>query len=97
MIVRLLESARKDLVDGYYFYEKQADGIGTYFLESIYSDIDSLICNAGIHPVYFGEYHRLLATRFPFAVYYKVTEDTALVYAVLDCRSEPAWIRSVLN
>ena len=97
MIVRLLESARKDLVDGYYFYEKQADGIGTYFLESIYSDIDSLIDNAGIHPVYFGEYHRLLATRFPFAVYYKVTEDAALVSAVLDCRREPAWIRSVLS
>ena len=97
MKVRVLESARKDLVDGFYFYEKQADGIGTYFLESIYSDIDSLSDNAGIHPVYFGEYHRLLAARFPFAVYYKVMEDAAVVYAVLDCRREPAWIRSVLN
>jgi len=95
--VRVLEPARKDLVDGFYFYEKQADGIGTYFLKSIYSDIDSLGDNAGIHPVYFGEYHRLLAARFPFAVYYKVMEDAAVVYAVLDCRREPAWIRSVLN
>ena len=97
MKVRVLESARKDLVDGFYFYEKQADGIGTYFLESIYSDIDSLSDNAGIHPIYFGEYYRLLAARFPFAVYYQVMEDAALVYAVLDCRREPAWIRSVLN
>ena len=97
MKVEILESARRDLVDGFYFYEKQADGIGTYFLESIYSDIDSLGDNAGIHPVYFGEYHRLLAARFPFAVYYKVMEDAALVYAVLDCRREPAWIRSVLS
>jgi hypothetical protein len=95
--VRVLESARKDLVDGFYFYEKQSDGIGTYFLNSIYSDIDSLRDNAGIHPVYFGEYHRLLAGRFPFAVYYKVMEDAALVYAVLDCRREPAWIRSALS
>ena len=97
MKVRVLESARKDLIDGFYFYEKQADGIGKYFLESIYSDIDSLSDNAGIHPVYFDEYHRLLAARFPFVVYYKVMEDAALVYAVLDCRREPAWIRSVLN
>ena len=97
MKVRVLESVRKDLVDGFYFYEKQADGIGTYFLVSIYSDIDSLSDNAGIHPVFFGEYRRLLAARFPFAVYYKVMEDAALVYAVLDCRREPAWIRSVLN
>jgi hypothetical protein len=77
--VRLLESARKDLVDGYYFYEKQSAGIGTYFLESVYSDIDTLIDNAGIHLIYFGEYHRLLVSRFPFAVYYKYSEDTALV------------------
>ena len=97
MKVEILESARKDLVDGFYFYEKQADGIGSYFLESMYSDLDSLRDNAGIHPVLFGEYHRLLAARFPFAVYYKVTEDKALVYAVLDCRGEPAWIRSVLS
>jgi hypothetical protein len=39
--VEILESARKDLVDGFHFYEKQADGIGSYFLESMYSDIDS--------------------------------------------------------
>ena len=97
MKLEILESARKDLVDGFHFYEKQADGIGSYFLESMYSDIDALIDNVGIHPVLFGEYHRLLATRFPFAVYYRVREDTALVYAILDCRREPAWIRSVLS
>jgi hypothetical protein len=95
--IGLLESARKDLVDGYYFYEKQSAGIGTYFLESVYSDIDTLTDNAGVHPIYFGEYHRLLVSRFPFAVYYKYSEDIALVYAVLDCRREPAWIRSKLT
>ena len=97
MKIRILESARKDLVDGYYFYEKQSAGIGTYFLESVYSDIDTLTDNAGIHPILFGEYYRLLVSRFPFAVYYKYSEHTALVYAVLDCRREPAWIRSKLT
>jgi|GEM_PF-3557018 len=52
----------------------------------MYTDIDSLIHDAGMHPVYFGEYHRLFAARFLFAVYYKVLQDTVLVYAVLDCR-----------
>jgi hypothetical protein len=95
--IRILESARQDLVDGFYFYEKQADGIGTYFLNSIYQDIDSLMDNAGIHPLYFGQYHRLLASRFPFAVYYKAIDDAAVIYAVLDCRRKPAWIRASLS
>jgi hypothetical protein len=95
--VRILTSATRDLVDGYAFYEKQAPGLGRYFLDSLYSDIGSLIVNAGIHPVYFGEYHRLLSKRFPFAVYYRVEEQTASVYAVLDCRKNPAWIRKKLG
>ena len=91
--VRILASASQDLVDGYRFYEEQAEGVGAYFLDSLYSDIDSLIINAGIHPIHFGKYHRLLSKRFPFAVYYRIEGQIALVYAVLDCRRKPAWIR----
>ena len=36
------------------------------------------------------DYHRLLAGRFPYAVYYQVDGETCIVYRVLDCRQEPA-------
>jgi plasmid stabilization system protein ParE len=91
--IRVLRSAVHDLEDGYRFYERQAAGTGRYFLDSLYSDIDSLVVNAGIHPVYFSQYHRLLSRRFPFAVYYQVADQTATVHAVLDCRRSPAWTR----
>ncbi|WP_133510881.1 type II toxin-antitoxin system RelE/ParE family toxin [Candidatus Thiosymbion oneisti] len=97
MKIRILASARRDLLDGFRFYEKQARGIGSYFLDSLYSDIESLLVNAGVHPLHFERYHRLLSKRFPFAVYYQVADDTILVYAVLDCRRDPAWIRNKLN
>jgi plasmid stabilization system protein ParE len=97
MKVRILASAKRDLIDGNRFYEKQAEGVGAYFLDTLYSDIDSLIINAGIHPLYFRRYYRLLSKRFPFAVYYRVENETALVYAVLDCRKNPAWIRKKLG
>ena len=93
MKIRILSAASRDLVDGYHFYEKQAPGVGAYFLDTLYADIDSLVVNAGIHPLYFGRYHRLLSKRFPFAVYYRVEDQTATVYAVLDCRRSPAWVR----
>ena len=97
MNIRILTSANKDLIDGYWFYEKQSEGIGTYFLDSLFSDIDSLRIYAGIHPKYFDKYHRLLSKRFPFAVYYRIENKTALVYAVLDCRRNPSWIREKLK
>jgi plasmid stabilization system protein ParE len=93
--VRILDAAEKDLEEGYRFFERQSPGLGSYFLDSVYSDIDSLAYFAGIHPVVF-RYHRLLSRRFPFAIYYSVVEDEVLVVAVLDCRRNPSWIRKKL-
>jgi len=62
MKIRILASANQDLIDGYWFYEKQAEGLGTYFLDTLFSDNDSLA-----------------------------------IYAVLDCRRSPAWIRKKLK
>jgi hypothetical protein len=95
--VRILSAATRDLLQGHAFYEKQKEGLGNYFLDSLFSDIDSLAISAGIHATYFGRYRRLLSKRFPFAVYYRVEQDNAMVYAVLDCRRNPAWIRKRLG
>ena len=69
MRILILPSARDDLSDGFDFYDRQEEGLGDYFLESLFSDIESLRLYAGIHPKRFG-YHRLLSERFPYAVYY---------------------------
>jgi len=45
--------------------------MGDFFLDSIYSEIDSLLLYAGNHSKIFG-YHRQLCRRFPFAIYYKL-------------------------
>ncbi len=72
-------------LDGYRFYEHQAAGLGDYFLDSLFSDIDSLRLYAGTHSLHFS-YNRLFSKRFPFAVYYRIKNDVIRVYAVLDCR-----------
>jgi hypothetical protein len=92
MRIEILEEALDDLAQGYHFYEEQQAGIGDYFLDSLYSDIDSLRLYAGIHRVVFG-FHRSLSKRFPFAIYYDVQGDLIRVNAVLDCRRNPTWIR----
>ena len=86
----ILPSARDDLRDGFYFYEKQQTGLGDYFLDSVLADIDSLTIYAGIHRRVHGA-HRLLCRVFPFAVYYEIetSNDTVKVKAVLDCRKNP--------
>ena len=97
MKVQILAEATEDLADGYRFYERQATGLGEYFLDSLWADIQSLRLYGGVHTVYQG-YFRLLAKRFPYAVYYRIDQDgVARVWAVLDCRRDPAWVAQRLG
>ena len=96
MRIEILDEAQEDLVEGYHFYERQLEGLGHYFLDCLFSDIDSLQFYAGVHASFFG-YYRLLSKRFPFAVYYRIRDDLIHIYAVLDCRRDPSWIRKRLK
>lgn len=96
MKIRILETAEADLRHAAAFYELQSNGLGEYFLKAIKSDIKSLLSFAGVHAVEDG-FHRLLAKRFPFAIYYLVEPESIDVYAILDCRRDPAWIAERLR
>ena len=97
MKIRILPSALDDLYNGGLFYEKQGKELGEYFFDSLFSDIDSLILYAGIHQKYFG-YYRMLSKRFPYAIYYKIEENTVVViWRVLDLRRDPEKIRKSLK
>lgn len=88
MRIQILDEAEQDITEGFRFYESREVGLGNYFMDSLISDIDSLQVYAGIHPVVFG-FHRMLAQRFPCAIYYDLHHTTVRVWAVLDCRRNP--------
>ena len=92
MTVEILDKAEDDLVHGFQFYETQQAGLGSYFLESLFADMESLPVHGGVHRLVYRNYHRALAKRFPFAIFY-----TVFVHAVVDCRRKPAWIAKHLK
>jgi plasmid stabilization system protein ParE len=94
--IRILAAAPRDLLAGFRFYESQAEGVGRYFLDTLYSDIESLQISAGVHAVFFDGYYRLLSKRFPWSVYYRIERDEILIYAVLDSRRNPNLARGRL-
>lgn len=92
MIAYISSDAEDDLIEGYWFYERQSIGLGDYFRSCLISDIESLAYYGGVHEIVFN-YHRSLSKRFPFTIYYRVDGDTGTVVAVLDARRSPQWIR----
>ncbi len=59
MKVRVLRTAIADLAVGRKFYDRQEQGVGDYFFDSLFTEIDSLAIYGGIHAIHF-EFHRLL-------------------------------------
>ena len=96
MKVKLLSTALEDLYEARLFYERQGEGLGEYFFDSLFSDIDSLIFYAGIHQKIFG-YYRMLAKRFPYAIYYQIEQEAAVVWRILDLRRDPEKIKQTLD
>ena len=96
MKIKILPSTLADLDGGRAFYARQSKTVGDYFLDSLFSDIDSLELYAGVHMKVF-DFHRLLAKRFPYAVYYTVDGDVCIVFRVLDCRQEPVKTTAALK
>jgi plasmid stabilization system protein ParE len=96
MKIEILSVAMSDIQVGQAFYERQQEGLGAYFLDSLFSDIDALLLCSGIHQQFFG-YYRALSKRFPYAIYYRLSGQTIQVWRVLDCRQKPSRVLSALR
>jgi hypothetical protein len=95
--VQISADALEDLNNGYLFYEAQEPGLGEYFAACLRADIEGLRVSAGIHRVVYRDYHRLLSKVFPYGIFYTIEQECGVVWAVVDLRRSPEWIRQRLK
>lgn len=96
MKIEILDEAQQDLIEGFQFYESRETGVGSYFLECLFSDIDSLLLCRGDSPNSLRVSSFAVQT-FSVAIYYDIVGELIRVHAILDCRRNPAWIRKRLE
>ncbi|MCY4361516.1 MAG: type II toxin-antitoxin system RelE/ParE family toxin [Gammaproteobacteria bacterium] len=94
--IKILSDAVIDLEDGRNFYEKQERRVGGYFWDCLLSDIESLIIYGGVNRKEYG-YYRMLSRRFPYSIYYDVSDEAAYIIAILPMRRDPDWIRERIS
>jgi hypothetical protein len=94
--VQISEDALEDLNHGFLFYEAQEAGLGEYFAARLRADIEGLRLSAGVHRVMYRDYHRLLSKVFPHGIFYTIQQECAVIWAIIDLRRSPEWIRERL-
>lgn len=95
--IRISEEALEDLNEGFLFYEKQQIGLGDYFASCLRADIERLKIAAGTHSVAYSDFYHSVSKTFPFGIFYTVETGVAVIWAVLDLRRDPEWIRRQLS
>ncbi|TVR55475.1 MAG: type II toxin-antitoxin system RelE/ParE family toxin [Puniceicoccaceae bacterium] len=95
--IRISSDALSDLNEGYLFYEQQGRGLGDYFSASLRSDIEELKLSGGSHRIVYLQFYRSLSRIFPYGIFYTSQDELITVYAVVDLRRDPDFIRRHLE
>jgi len=97
MTIHISEDALDDLNEGFLFYDAQASGLGDYFTSCLRADIERLRFSAGSHRIVEDDYHRVLSRVFPYGIFYTIEQPAVIIWAVIDLRRDPGWIRQKLG
>jgi plasmid stabilization system protein ParE len=78
-----------DLTDAYAWYETQRAGLGEDFLQRVDACIEGILRNPTMYATIHDTYRRALVRRFPYNVFYELTEDTLTIYGVFHTSQDP--------
>jgi len=87
--VYIRPDAEKDIETAATWYEMQREGLGKAFLDEVLHAFETISDNPQMYVVVHRHTHRALIHRFPFAVYYRIEEDSLVVVAVMHGSRHP--------
>ncbi len=85
------------MIEAAIFYEGQAHGLGTEFLDDVQCAIDRLRDNPRLGQIVVNELRCGLLSRFPFSLIYAVEPEAILIVAVAHQRRRPYYWRERID
>lgn len=89
MNVRLTREAEDDLAEAYAWYWRRGLGLGAAFLRSVESRLESIGRLPEGYPVVYRHVRRALLRRYPYALFYEVAGDEAVVIGCFHAARDP--------
>ena len=86
--------AEAELLDARAWYEGERAGLGAIFAAAVETTVTAILQNPLAYPRVKGDTRRALVRQFPYAVYFRPTDDEIIVLAVMHGRRNPRRWRS---
>ena len=92
MRIRFLPEAEAELLEAARWYREQSFGLDHEFMRCVDDALATVSRVPGIFPMVHRQLRRALVRRFPYAIFFEVTDEDLLVYAVFHfSRSPKKW------
>jgi plasmid stabilization system protein ParE len=76
------------------WYEEQVPGLGGQFVRALDAAVAAITEHPETFPKVYGEFRQCLIRRFPYSIYFRISEDAIVIIAVHHQRRDPArWQR----
>jgi plasmid stabilization system protein ParE len=89
--IEILAVAESEIDDAYNYYEKQAKGLGSRFLDELLHAFKNIKRYPEAWPNFSNRTKRCLFSRFPYGVIYQMRKDKILVVAVTHLHRKPEY------
>ena len=89
MILRFTPEADAELAEARQWYSQQRLDLDIEFMEEIGEAVSRIRSNPYLYPVVYKTLRRVVARRFPFAMFYEITTEEIQVVAVFHSRRDP--------
>ncbi len=80
---------QQDLDEAYSWYEDRRYGLGEEFINCVDVVIQTILRSPDLYSKIYKEYRRALIRRFPFAVFYELIDNKAIIYSVFHTSQNP--------
>ena len=87
--VRLREEADRDLTEAALWYELHRPGLGHEFIDEAARALNGIAQHPLAYPVVWREIRRALLNRFPFGIFFRISNDTVVVLAIMHGSRHP--------
>ncbi len=89
MIIRFTSDADAELAEARQWYAHQREDLDLEFMDSVDEALTRVVRNPQMYPVVYRNLRRAVIRRFPFAIFFDVSEDEIQVIAVFHSRRDP--------
>jgi plasmid stabilization system protein ParE len=95
--ISFLPEVEEDVLNGYFWYENKAKGLGEEFLRVFYVGVADLSRNPLLFRKVYKDFRRCLLRRFPYSIYYRTDENRVIIFGLFHCARNPIVIKRELK